>query len=526
MNNEVSIAAEAPPRRRRAMGVAQGRSATRKRVLIVNVFFDEYRRTGGSPYRVPRAMGPVFLAGAFSADLCDVRLYSEQYSGPLADADLLAWPDMLVLTGLTNGFDRMLHLTAYARTLNPKVVVVAGGPAIRALPKRARTFFDYPCVGDIEELQSIVADVFGRDHVADDPFPRFDLASPSRLLGYVESSRACNFRCSFCSLTAEKARYAKYDLEYVRRQILAVGRKRIVFVDNNFYGNDREFFLARVEMLGDLYRSGRIRGWSALVTGDFFSRPENLALVRAAGCDSLFSGVESFDAATLQSYNKRQNTLTPQVEMIRNCLEAGVFFAYGIMLDPTTRPVAELRREIEFILGTPEISLPAFFTLPIPLLGTPYFRDCIRDGLMLPNIRLRDLDGITLAVRPVDPLPEALTFVRDLPSLRGHRAKVLHHVTRFLRLYGRRLSTLQLAAECLSGALIAMECFASSPGRTRNRQQERTYYGPTETLDPLYEPMIRVAGEFEPYFRPTMVTDAVGGLASELVPDLGGTAIH
>jgi hypothetical protein len=100
-------------------------------------------------------------------------------------------------------------------------------------------------------------------------------------------------------------------------------------------------------MMGELYRAGAIRGWSALVTGDFFSRPENVGLVRAAGCHSLFSGVESFDSATLQSYNKRQNTLTPQVEMIRQCLEGGVFFAYGIMLDPAARRLDELRREID-----------------------------------------------------------------------------------------------------------------------------------------------------------------------------------
>jgi hypothetical protein len=125
----------------------------RKRVLIVNAFFDEYRRTTGSPYRVPRAMGPVYLAGAFDAVRCDVRLYSEQYSGPLLDPALLGWPDMLVLTGVTSSFDRMLHLTAYARTLNERVVVVTGGPPVRALPQRARHFFDYACLGDIEELQ-------------------------------------------------------------------------------------------------------------------------------------------------------------------------------------------------------------------------------------------------------------------------------------------------------------------------------------------------------------------------------------
>ena len=69
-------------------------SAVRKRVLIVNVFFDEYRRTTGSPYRIPQAMAPCFLAGAFSTQACDLRIYNEQYSGVLRDADLLAWPNV------------------------------------------------------------------------------------------------------------------------------------------------------------------------------------------------------------------------------------------------------------------------------------------------------------------------------------------------------------------------------------------------------------------------------------------------
>ena len=90
----------------------------RKRVLIVNAFIDEYGRTAGSPHRVPQAQGPAYLAGAFSREGCEIRLYNEQVSGVLKDVGLLGWPDMLVLTGLTSAFDRMLHLTAYARTLN------------------------------------------------------------------------------------------------------------------------------------------------------------------------------------------------------------------------------------------------------------------------------------------------------------------------------------------------------------------------------------------------------------------------
>jgi len=493
----------------------------RKRVLIVNAFFDEYRRATGSPQRMPRSMGPVYLAGAFAADACEVRLYNEQYSGSLVDIELLGWPDMLVLTGLTSSFDRMLHLTAYARALNERVVVVAGGPPVRALPRRAARFFDYACRGDIEELQAVAGAVFGPGHVAVDAFPRFDLAPPSRLIGYVESSRNCNFRCSFCALTAEQGKYQTYDLDYVRRQILAVGKPQIVFIDNNFYGNDRNFFLARIELLGELRRAGRIEGWTAILTGDFFARPENLELARAAGCWGLFSGVETFDAATLRSYNKRHNMLVPQVEMIRACLEAGIYFAYGIMLDPSTRPLADLRREIEFILDTPEISLPAFFTLAIPLLGTPYFRDCVKNRLLFANTRLHDLDGVTLTMRPLDLMPEVLEFVRGLPRLSGYRLKVMRHVAQFLWRYRRRLAPLQLSAEAVSAALIGMESFASSPRRFRRRDPRRTYFGPTEVEDPLYRPLIRLPARYEGHFRPTMVTDASGALACDVAEDLG-----
>ncbi len=78
----------------------------RKKILIVNAFFDDYRRTKGSPWRIPRGSGHVFLAGAFNPATTEIRLYSEQTDGYLLDAELLGWPDMLVLTGLTSGLDR------------------------------------------------------------------------------------------------------------------------------------------------------------------------------------------------------------------------------------------------------------------------------------------------------------------------------------------------------------------------------------------------------------------------------------
>ena len=130
---------------------------------------------------------------------------------------------MLVLTGLTVAFDRMRQLTAYARSKNPRVIVVAGGPGVRALPRLAQRYFDYACNGDIEEMRDVIMDALGAAYIAEDMFPRFDLAGWFGRIAYIESCRNCNFSCSFCSLTGEKNVYQKYALAYIRRQILAAG---------------------------------------------------------------------------------------------------------------------------------------------------------------------------------------------------------------------------------------------------------------------------------------------------------------
>jgi hypothetical protein len=391
---------------------------------------------------------------------------------------------------------------------------------VRALPKLSRLYFDHACTGDIEELRTIAADVLGPEYAANDMFPRYDLMDPSRLLGYVESSRNCNFHCEFCSLTGEGNRFLPYDLDYVRRQILATGKKQIVFIDNNFYGGKRQYFLDRVAMLRELRREGRIDGWSALVTGDFFRNPENLQLAREAGCFALFSGVESFDQNVLTSYNKRQNQLMPQIEMIRTCLDAGILFAYGIMLDPTVRRLDDLENEIRFILGTPEISLPAYFTLAIPLIGTPYFRECFDKGLLLPGLRVRDLDGVTVTMRPLDPVEDVVKFARDLLNLRGRRRHLFAHAARFLARYRGTLSPMQLLVAGVGDALIATQSAASGPTRLRLRRPRQTFLAGTEIPDPQYTPRMRLPERYRDYFQPTRIVDADGRLDAAVAEDL------
>src|ERR1051326_192883 len=181
---------------------AYASKSAKKRVLVVNVYLPETREPVRLTREVPNTLAPVFLAGAFAPDTCDIRIWNEVSSGflELFEPSLIQWPDMVVFTGLVASFDRMKHLAAYLRTANPNVVLVAGGQGIRAFRRYARPFFDYVCVGDAAGAPAGVrADTPGGSDPAD-----WRGGTDS-----AEASRNCNFRCSFCSLPGEGGRYQK-----------------------------------------------------------------------------------------------------------------------------------------------------------------------------------------------------------------------------------------------------------------------------------------------------------------------------
>lgn len=500
-------------------------TSPRRQVLIVNCYLDDTRASIGRDRKIPPGMGPPYLAGAMSADLCDVRLYSELYSGPLEDERLLAWPDMLVLTGLTTALDRMRHLAAYARTKNPRVIVVAGGHAVRALPRYCQAFFDYCCQGDVEELREVVRDAFGPDHAAEEMQPRFELAPWIRRLGYVETSRHCNFRCSFCVMTAEDRRYESYDLEQVRRQIRSLGRRDyLILIDNNFFGSDRKSFWAKIELLREFWQQGQFRGWGALVTNDFFLDEDNLARARESGCAGLFSGLESFDTDWLHRSNKTQNTRLDPVELVRRTIDAGIGFSYGLVFDVTTRRLEQIRQELDFLVGCPEIPLPAYLSIAIPMLKTPFFYDCLRQGLLLPNTRIRDLDSSTLSLRPLDPIPEVAGFLRDLQTFRGYRGRALRHTIGFTCRKRSALTPFGIGIAVTNAALLCSRAGVSGSTGRRKRWPRRTHVSSTEVLGSVYKPAFAVDARYAHYFAPTYLTDASGALAEDVSADLAETA--
>jgi hypothetical protein len=495
--------------------------STRKRVLIVNCYLDETRRDVARSGKVPQTVGPIFLAGWFHPDRWDIRLHNEHSHGPLEDKELLGWPDLVVLTGLTTSVDRLRQITAYVRTLNPRVVVVGGGHVARAFPSYCATFLDVVCQGDVEEIAAVIAGLYGPEYATDEMLFRYDLAPWIGRVGYVESTRYCNFKCDFCILTAEGRRYQPHGLDFFRRQLNALGKKRILaFLDNNFYGSDRKSYEARLEVVREAWQAGQFKYWVALVTGDYFLDDRNISRAKETGLRGLFSGVESLDPEWIAAHNKRQNGGRAPTDLIRNCLESGVIFTYGLILDIYTRPIADLRRELEFVLGCDEITLPAFLSLPIPYPGTPHFYRALDAGTLLPGTRIRDLDSTTITSRPLDAMADAIGFVRDLQSMRGYRTAVLRHGLRFARRYRRHLPAEQMGICLANGPLLCAPLLATLPGRIGSATGPRTYLSTTEPLDRAYRPAFRVDPRYESLFQPTFLTDASGALSEAIAEDV------
>ena len=494
---------------------------TTPRIIIINCFSDKQRGARGNPLFVPQSMACAVLAGQLDACKVDIKVHCEFQFGPFADFDTLRWAQLLVLTGLNSSFDRMKQITAYARTVNPGIAVAMGGPLARALPHLSRRYFDFVCEEDVEQIVDVVREAFGQELGAAQPLPRYDLTHWSRQIGFAESSRNCNFHCDFCSMTAEGRRHTTYELDYLRRQVESMGRRAcVMFLDQNFYGGNRAHFARRIELLKALRAEGKIGGWAALVTADFFNDPANLRMARESGCIGFFCGVESFSRAQIAAFRKKQNLILPQEEVIRRSLDAGLAFHYGMVFDPTERRIDELEAEVELIADNPRIPPPSFLSLVIPLLGTPLFHARLAEGSLLPDLKLRDMDGRSLVCHTLDDLDRATAFVARLDRGAIPRRKLALHASRFLCSHRGGLKGWALVSTLTDYWAMAFPGLGTN-GRERGLPgNRRSFLSTTEPLGSLYQPVINVPTRYMDHFRPLMVTGAQGELHEDVAHDL------
>jgi radical SAM superfamily enzyme YgiQ (UPF0313 family) len=507
----------------------------RMKALVVCAHLRPGRDKRRSTYLMQPIAG-LHVASLVDQSVFDVRLHHEDWHGPLEARDCTGY-DLVFLSGLQVDFDRLRQLSFYFRQSG--AVVVAGGSICTNFPEFASRFFDAVCAGGVDSVPAVVADFLDgslkpiyRSPIAaissyELDYGHFTRSQINPVIHLIEATRGCSFKCSFCVIPTEVGGHATYDLDRFAKAVdnaisssprLSFRRLYPIFMllDNNF-SDDREHMLRACAYLKS---NRRVRGWVALVTQNVLHDRELIRHLAASKCLGLFVGLESFDTDLLRRYKKTQN-LSKRYDVIDDIAFAesqGVSITYGYLFDPRHQMASEMERQIRTIAANPLIPMPVYMSVVAPLAGTGSFWDDLNSGRLAPNLRLRDLDGETIAYSMLaDRADAVVTFVEKIfrrPwTVVGRSGIVLKTLRRLVR--SKSLNPIRWYFMSAAN----LHCFVWSRGTP---SQARSYLAGSDTLDPQYfeRPDDLSDHDRATYFDPIYLTGANGEPSDWLKPYL------
>jgi radical SAM superfamily enzyme YgiQ (UPF0313 family) len=193
----------------------------------------------------------------------------------------------------------------------------------------------------------------------------------------VESGRGCPYGCEFCTVTGffgDSIRFRSNDsvveelLRLKKRARQDGGQVAVFFIDDNFAINPKR----TKSLLGDVIAAGAQVPWVAQISANLLRDEELVDLMAESGCQWVFIGMESIDAANLADVNKGFNKPGEYQAVLERLARRNILaitsFIFG--LDNDTPGAAA--RTLEQIRRWPA-GMPVFGTL-IPLPATPLYK--------------------------------------------------------------------------------------------------------------------------------------------------------
>ncbi len=322
-------------------------------------------------------------------------------------------PDLVGITAITSVAPRAYELADEYRRRGVKVVL--GGMHPSALPDEGIAHADAVVVGEAEGvwsalLEDAAAGKLKRIYRGERapslcglPSPRWDAFDAKKYLtlNLVQTSRGCPNNCSFCSVTRFFGKtYRTRPVKEVVDEISRLGRKLVLFVDDNIAGNRAH---AR-ELFREL-KSLRI-SWLGQSSLSIAEDQSLLDAARDSGCTGLFIGFESLVSENLERIGKAMvNRADRFLESIKRIHSRGISiegaFIFGLDGDDST----VFAKTVEFATKA-RLALVQFGILT-PFPGTPLFADMENSGRIVD----RDWGNYTIShvvYRPANLSAEAL----------------------------------------------------------------------------------------------------------------------
>ena len=181
-------------------------------------------------------------------------------------------------------------------------------------------------------------------------------------------TRGCPFSCDFCSKPVWGDLFRKPQLEKVFREIeeiMSLGYTCLWIADDCFT-LDSEYLTAFCHEM--IRRKGPV-SWTCLSRVDRLT-PELVDLMKRAGCIRVYLGLESGSNETLILMNKRV-TVEQGIRAVHLFSQAGIGTAGFFMVGYPGETVESVEKTFALVLSLPLDE--AWFTIPLPLPGTPLF---------------------------------------------------------------------------------------------------------------------------------------------------------
>jgi len=504
------------------------------RVAIISVFVDYHRRGAHHRGVLQPQIGP--LIAALLPDSADVDIVNDTWVDPDWSRDY----DLVFLSCMHAEFDRARQIAHWYRRRGAQVVI--GGSMASMYPQLCAPWFDAVVVGDPEDtVPHVYADASrhqlqriyrsGGDASARAPTPLGERVAHQQIFPLaLEVTRGCPYTCDFCVLTGMGTRFdtrpvARVEGDLVTLRAALKGhvtgplknrrRRMAMFYDNNIAGN-----LGYLRQLCDVTERLGLE-WASSVTFNVLTNRTLMQRMFDSGCRALYVGLETFNPAALDDFNKPQNRLSQIRRALDDARDIGILVTAGMILSPQHDDVAYIR-SLPRRLRESGLHLPTFLAFETPFPGTPYFHRLARThaaqaaagtrGVFLPNALLRDFTSYTLVVEPSLATPgEYIQAYREtlaeIYAPANRLRKLAHDLPSFARRGAWTSALLDVGDMLMAGLPVA-------PGRT---YLAGTDLAPPERV-PLTEADFVDEAQARGLLEPTAVTDGAGRLLPQWAP--------
>ena len=274
---------------------------------------------------------------------------------------------------------------------NRGVPVVMGGYHATFCPDEVLEYADAVCIGNAEGIwPKIIRDaqqdcLCGKYHGDCNSKAIFSVFDRSIFKGknyfkiaLVETSRGCNFQCTFCSITAfHKGKCWYRPIDDIVKEIRTLKEKDIFIVDDNF-ASDFNRAHELVSALKDL----NIK-WVGQAGINITSNLKLLDHMAKSGCLGLLIGFESLEPESLSSVNKHVNNKINYSRGLNELRKRGIA-VYGTFLLGLPHDSEKTAKKILNFSIKEKLFIAAFNHI-VPFPGTPLYNEFEKKNKLIYN---------------------------------------------------------------------------------------------------------------------------------------------